>query len=240
MNRIYLDFEMNGEIPKYAILVGDRARIDLFKEAADDSEVFFEKREFVLAKIKYHNKNILIISTGMGAPSTAIVIEELANLGVQKILRAGTMLVFDEENLGKIIIPIGAMRGDGLTINYVEQSYPAVPDTSFLKVIFSLQNENIIFGIIKSSDSFYTDFSSGNLIDVDFLKYKQSFLKRIGILGMDMETSTVLILSRLLGLKSGVLCASTISSGKRLDPNNRYKLEKKLVELSLKVIKLWR
>ncbi|MCD6442808.1 MAG: hypothetical protein J7L28_02445, partial [Thermotogae bacterium] len=144
------------------------------------------------------------------------------------------------ENLGKIIIPIGAMRGDGLTINYVEQSYPAVPDTSFLKVIFSLQNENIIFGIIKSSDSFYTDFSSGNLIDVDFLKYKQSFLKRIGILGMDMETSTVLILSRLLGLKSGVLCASTISSGKRLDPNNRYKLEKKLVELSLKVIKLWR
>ncbi|HDM70682.1 MAG: hypothetical protein DRP30_04875 [Thermotoga sp.] len=240
MNRIYLDFEVNGEIPKHAILVGDRARIDLFKEAADDSEVFFEKREFVLAKMKYHNRNILIISTGMGAPSTAIVIEELANLGVQKILRAGTMLVFDEENLGKIIIPIGAMRGDGLTINYVEQSYPAVPDTSFLKVIFSLQNENIIFGIIKSSDSFYTDFSSGNLIDVDFLKYKQSFLKRIGILGMDMETSTVLILSRLLGLKSGVLCASTISSDKRLDPNNRYKLEKKLVELSLKVVKLWR
>ncbi len=240
MNRIYLDFEVNGEIPKHAILVGDRARIDLFKEAADDSKVFFEKREFVLAKMKYHNRNILIISTGMGAPSTAIVIEELANLGVQKILRAGTMLVFDEENLGKIIIPIGAMRGDGLTINYVEQSYPAVPDTSFLKVIFSLQNENIIFGIIKSSDSFYTDFSSGNLIDVDFLKYKQSFLKRIGILGMDMETSTVLILSRLLGLKSGVLCASTISSDKRLDPNNRYKLEKKLVELSLKVVKLWR
>ena len=66
-------------------------------------------------------------STGMGGPSTAIVVEELAKLGAQVLIRVGNGgAVADAVSIGDYVITTGSVRDDGTTRSYVIPEYPAV------------------------------------------------------------------------------------------------------------------
>jgi DeoD family purine-nucleoside phosphorylase len=57
---------------------------------------------------------LTIQSTGMGGPSAAIVISELADLGARRLLRTGTCGALDPSlKLGEIVIPTEALADDG-------------------------------------------------------------------------------------------------------------------------------
>ena len=57
---------------------------------------------------------LTIQSTGMGGPSAAIVIAELADLGARRLLRVGTCGALDGAlELGELVIAAEAMSADG-------------------------------------------------------------------------------------------------------------------------------
>lgn len=80
----------------------------------------------------YHGVPVLVMSTGMGGPSTAIAVEELARIGVQRMLRIGSCgALSDQLNLGDLVLVQAAVRDDGTSAGYAPLSYPAVQISRF-------------------------------------------------------------------------------------------------------------
>ena len=78
-----------------------------------------------LAVVEGHN--VLVCSTGMGGPSVAIGLEELARLGIKNFIRVGTTGCIQENiNLGDVIINNAAVRLEGTSAHYAPLNFPAV------------------------------------------------------------------------------------------------------------------
>ena len=85
-------------------------------------------REYKSILGTYKKKRILVMSTGIGAPSAGIGVEELHNVNVKKVIRVGSAGAMQSGiGLGELIIGEGVVRDDGLTQKYVPGIYPAVP-----------------------------------------------------------------------------------------------------------------
>ena len=61
-----------------AILPGDPARVDRVAALLEQPEELMFNREYKSVRGLWKGRPVLIISTGMGGPSTAIAVEELA------------------------------------------------------------------------------------------------------------------------------------------------------------------
>lgn len=71
---------------------------------------------------------MLIISTGMGGPSTAIAVEELARTGVRQMIRIGSCGALTPTlDLGDLVLVCGAVRDDGTSAGYLPAEYPPCP-----------------------------------------------------------------------------------------------------------------
>jgi uridine phosphorylase len=70
-----------------------------------------------------------VSSTGIGSPSAAIAVEELARVGTETCIRVGSCGgIQPEMALGDLVITTGAVREEGTTSEYVREDYPAVVD----------------------------------------------------------------------------------------------------------------
>lgn len=169
-----------------AIIVGDPARVDTIAKLMVDAKVWAFNREYKSVIGTYKEKRILAISTGIGAPSTGIGIEELNNVGIKKIIRVGSAGAMQNNiGLGELIIAEGVVRDDGLSKKYVPEIYPAVPSYSLLNLAHKYEPE-AIYGIVRSHDGFYVD-------DNDKI---EQFWSEQGIVGSDMESGILMIIGR--------------------------------------------
>ena len=126
----------NGDINKYVLLPGDPERVDEIAKCWDEAKLIASQREFRSFSGKINNVPVSACSTGIGGPSSAIAIEELANLGADTFIRVGTCGAIDENiNCGEIIICSGAIRQDGTSEDYVDLSYPAIANH---EIVFAL------------------------------------------------------------------------------------------------------
>ena len=101
---------------------------------------------------------MLVTSTGIGAASCAIAVEELIQCGVHNLIRIGSCGALQPEcALGDLIFVTGAIRDDGTSAAYVEAQYPAIPDFDLLCACReSAVAENIPYhlGICRSHSCF--------------------------------------------------------------------------------------
>lgn len=181
---------------QYALLPGDPSRVDRVKEYLTDAEEIGWNREYKSVIGYYMGVKILVISTGIGGPSTGIAIEELKNIGVKHLIRIGSSGALQPHlRLGDLIIATGAVRNDGTSDAYIEKGYPAIANTELvtsLKLEADRMNYSNHLGLVRSHDSFYTDHEE----ETDQYWHKQ------GILGSDMETATLFVVGSLRGLQT--------------------------------------
>lgn len=111
-----------------AVLPGDPGRVEpLAKALGSDASFIASHREYTSWLTKVSDTPVLVCSTGMGGPSVAICLEELARMGIKKIIRFGTTGTIQEKvNLGDIIIDKAAVRLDGTSQHYAPLEFPAV------------------------------------------------------------------------------------------------------------------
>ena len=137
-------------------------------------------REFTSWLAELGGSKVVICSTGIGGPSTAIAVEELAQLGIRTFVRIGTTGAIQPGiQPGEMIITTAAVRLDGASLHYAPLSFPAVADfqvTSALVAAASSQQRRFHLGISVSSDTFYPgqeryDTYSGTVLDSARLKY---------------------------------------------------------------------
>jgi uridine phosphorylase len=190
---IHLDESLNIS---YAIMPGDPARVERIAAYLEQPHDLGINREYRCISGTYRGVKVLAISTGMGGPSTAIAVEELRQIGITHMIRIGSCGALQEGiPIGDLILAQGAVRDDGTSATYVSRSYPAVSDAEMLflcKEAALKCNITTHTGIVRSHDSFYID-------DQDAI---DEYWHRMGVLGSDMETATLLTTARLRGVKA--------------------------------------
>lgn len=200
-----------GDVGKYVILTGDPKRCEKIAKYFSNSYLVADNREFVTYTGLLDETKISVTSTGIGGPSAAIAVEELCAIGAEFFIRVGTCggIAIDVIN-GDIIIPTGAIRQEGTTLQYVPIEYPAIAD---FEVVLALKQaakylkarEHI--GIVQSKDSFYGQHSPDRMPVCYDLKNKWEAWKKAGVLGSEMECASIFTVGGLLGKKTGAVLA---------------------------------
>lgn len=119
---------------RYALLPGDPARVDRIAKHLTDVEQLGFNREYKSLRGKFQGVDVLVMSTGMGGPSTAIAVEELKKIGVTAAIRVGSCGALQPGmRLGEVVVVNGAVRDEGTSKGYAPVAYPAIPDFELMR-----------------------------------------------------------------------------------------------------------
>lgn len=228
------------QVGESAVLVGDRGRVLLAAEILDDAEVLNEDRGLTTATGSYRGERITVSAFGMGAPIAAVVLHELAGLGVRRFVRLGTVMTVGETQLGEFVVAHGAVRGESTSSTYLPLEYPAVPDFALTRALEDAVREADLptrSGLYASYDGFYTEmFETGvGLTSVDD---RYATLERVGIVATDMETSAVLVAARALRVAAASLCLASVAgrTNEKMARPERAVAEKQLLEAGFRAL----
>lgn len=143
--------------------------------------------------------NITIINFGMGSAMAATVMDLLSAITPKAILFLGKCGGLKENTqLGDLILPIAAIRGDGTGSDYMPPEVPALP---------SFRLQMAVSATIKKYNQDYwtgTVYTTNRRVwehDEDFKEY----LRKIRAMGIDMETATIFTVGFANGIPRGAL-----------------------------------
>lgn len=223
------------ENARIALLPGDPFRSQII--AGMISEYFDTNRkqlawnrEFCTFLSEIRGEKIVITSTGVGGPSTSIVIDELAQLGVDTFIRVGTTgAIQDFIQIGDVVITTGSVRMDGTSTHYAPIEYPAVSHHKVLNALIEgAKKKGVKFhvGITVSSDSFYPGEERKKSFSQYILRRFEGITeewRKLHVLNIEMESSTLLTLTAAMGLKGG--CVTGVINTKRANNITREDLK---------------
>jgi uridine phosphorylase len=188
-----------GDVHDIALIPGDPGRVDRIAGHCEESETVAQNREYKLVNATYKGVPLTICSTGIGCPSAAIAVEELANVGVETFVRVGTTGALQSDiEIGDMIVATGAAKNEGTSKRYEDEEYPAVPDYDVLSALVEsaeANGEDVHVGPIASDDAYYNETD----------EYVEDW-EDAGILSVEMEAATVFTLARRKGLQAGAIC----------------------------------
>ena len=194
---------------KYAILPGDPGRVASIAKYLENPEKIGVNREYTSYLGKLNDEGVLVISTGMGGPSTAICVEELNMIGVTHLIRVGTSGGMDiNVKAGDLVVAQAAIRQEGTSKEYLPIEFPAVADIDIVNALReSCKELNVPFhtGVVQCKDSFYGQHSPERMPVSYELKNKWDAWIKGGCLASEMETSALYTVSSTLRLKAGAI-----------------------------------
>ena len=194
---------------KYAIIPGDPGRVPKIAAFLDDAKQVGYNREYNSYLGYLDGEKVLVTSTGIGGPSCAICVEELAKIGVDTFIRVGTCGGMQPEVApGDVVIATGAIRMDGTSREYMPIEFPAVADFHVTSALYEAANklgyDNHI-GVVQAKDSFYGQHAPESMPVSSELLAKWDAWKKGGCLASEMEGATLFIVSAARKLRSGAV-----------------------------------
>ncbi len=198
-----------GHGAKYAILPGDPGRVEKIAQYLDNPVFYHQSREYTTWLGELEGEKVLVMSTGMGGPSTAIGVEELYRTGVNTFIRVGTCGGMQEEVVGgDIVIATGSIRMEGTTREYVPIEFPAVPDLKVTNALAQAAGKlelNYHTGVVQSKDSFYGQHDPNRMPVGYELNNKWQAWIGAGCLASEMESAALFVVSSVLKAKAGAV-----------------------------------
>jgi len=193
-----------GDVGRYVLLPGDPARVGRVAKYLEHPVEVAYKREYRTVTGYFKGIKVSATSTGIGCPSTAIAIEELANVGADTFIRIGsTGALHPDLHPGNLVIATGAMRNEGTTRYYAAIELPAVPDFylthSLITSAQTLQrclDFKYMTGIVSSDDAFYAETP-------EFL----ANLSKLKIVSIEMESAAIFIVCHLRNLRGAMIAS---------------------------------
>jgi uridine phosphorylase len=231
------------DVGDYVLVPGDPFRTPLIAKHLDDAKEVAFSREYRTFTGTVEGTKVSTMSSGMGGPSVAIGIEELHELGVHTLLRVGTCGALQPEvRMGDLLIALGSVRSEGTPDGYVPKEYPAVASLDVVNALIEAAEASGVpyhVGIMRSVDALYSDLVPDQMPRPD-LRAELDMWSRSGVLGNDMETSTLLIVSRLRKMRAGTvcLCVDEVGAGEihHLDPSYMDRMLKVAVDAIRRLI----
>lgn len=177
-----------------AIITGDPDRVPALAESLGTPGPAWSRRGYLCIEALSASDPILVASTGIGGPTTAILTEELWQIGVDQIVRVGTCGSMQAEvRPGEIVISSGAVRDEGTSHQYLPVSVPAVPDPALLAAILSAARDSEIachVGLTHCKDAYYAEHPDGLPTAQEWTARWQA-LRSIGVLATEMEAAAL-------------------------------------------------
>ena len=202
----------SDDVAGTVLLPGDPERLPKVTATWDDATVVAEHREYRTATGTYEGTPISVTSTGIGSPSAAIAVEELARVGADTFVRVGSCgAIREEASVGDLVITRGAVRQEGTSDEYVRPEYPAVADHAVVAALVAAAERldyDYHVGLTCSTDSFYAGqgrpgFEGFEAAGSDDLVEN---LRAANVLNFEMEASAILTLANVYGLRAGAVC----------------------------------
>jgi uridine phosphorylase len=189
------------------ILTGDPGRCERIGSYLDHARKVADNREFETWTGELEGKKVSVTSTGIGGPSMAIAVEELARCGADTFLRVGTCGGIQTEVLsGDLIVATAAIRMEGTTREYAPIEYPAVADYRVVRAMAEAA-ENLGYryhtGVVQSKDSFYGQHEPEKKPVGYELLNKWDAWVRCGALGSEMESAALFVVGSVLRARVG-------------------------------------
>jgi uridine phosphorylase len=153
-----------------------------------------------------------IQSSGMGGPSAAIVLHELVELGVRRVIRVGTCGALDSElRLGDLVAVREALAEDG-TSRALGAGEIAEPDDELTRRVAGRLPDTTSPLRIVTTDVFYDGDAAGGPSG----QRTEAWVRR-GAAAIEMEAATLFTLGRRLGIATACLLAvsDTFDQGER-------------------------
>ncbi len=192
---------------KYALIAGDPGRIPKIAGYMKNARQLGMNREYNTYLAEQCGEKVVVMSHGIGGPSTAIAVEELHKLGVESFIRIGTCGGIDlDVKAGDVVVISGAIRAEGTSKEYLPIEFPAVADldiTVALRKAARALNVPYHVGVAQCKDSFYGQHDPGRMPVSYELLNKWEAWKRAGTKCSEMETAALFTICASLGAKGG-------------------------------------
>jgi uridine phosphorylase len=158
---------------------------------------------------------VVCATSGMGAPSMSIVVNELVQVGIGTIIRVGTAgSIQDHVRTGSVVIGSGALTNQGAADDIAPPRFPAVADP-FLTVALAEAARSLgvdhHVGVMASTDTFFEgqerSASSANPRLMRRLHGMIDEYHDLGVLNFEMEAGTLFKMGVVYGFAAGCVCA---------------------------------
>ena len=191
----------------YAIVTGDPGRVESIARRMEGACFEAQNREYTTWSGRIGSERVLVTSHGIGGPSTAICVEELARCGVKTLIRVGTCggIRLDVRS-GDVVVATGAVRMEGTSREYAPIEYPAVPDFQVAGALVQAcqaLGKPWHAGVVQCKDSFYGQHDPARMPVSGELEAKWEAWKRLGVLASEMESAALFTVAAARGVRWG-------------------------------------
>jgi purine-nucleoside phosphorylase len=189
-----------GDVAAYVLLPGDPNRATYIAERFFENPVQYTDYRGLLGYTGvYNGLRVSVQTTGMGCPTTAIVLEELIQLGAKIVIRVGTCGSLKPElKPTDLVIAQGSLPFDGTTRTLLGDG-PAVPLPSWRVLRTSVEVAERAgvkhhVALLATSDNYYAP---------QWLREQR--IAR-GASAVEMEASAIFTVAMLRGIEAGCVC----------------------------------
>lgn len=157
---------------------------------------------------------VVCATSGMGAPSMSIVVNELVQVGIRTIIRIGTSgSIQPHVRVGSVVIGAAALTNQGAADDIAPTQYPAAADP-FLTVALARAAEEAGIdhhvGTMASADTFFEgqerSASSANPHLQRRLRGMVDEYAALRVLNFEMEAGTLFKMGGVYGFQAGCVC----------------------------------
>ncbi|MBQ8610366.1 MAG: nucleoside phosphorylase [Oscillospiraceae bacterium] len=191
-------FALHGEklmLPKTAVVLFMGGLGYLHQEY--ETELLTERFPRFLNKCPLYSikgAQVCFLDGGRGAPQAVDTVETLAVMGVENIIAVGMCGGYDARlQVGDILIPPQVFSEEGTSCHYYEQTESFAPDTQLFEKAAAFVPEGKQLSTVTTDSVYRQTFA------------KEALWRQKGAVGVDMETSAVLSVSRYLGIRAATL-----------------------------------
>lgn len=196
-----------GDVGRYVIVPGDPGRCEKIAKYFENPKRVAVNREYTTYTGTLLGERVSVTSTGIGGPSAAIAMEELAAIGADTFVRVGTCGGIDRKvKSGDCVIAMSAIRQEGTSGEYAPVEYPATSDYQVLTALVEAAKELDVpwhAGVVQCKDSFYGQHSPSRMPVAGVLLEKWEAWKRLHVLASEMESAALFTVAASLGVRCG-------------------------------------
>jgi dihydroorotase len=200
-----------GQLPAAVLFPGDPGRVDMFHRVLENFRIIGQNREYRMGVGEFDGIEIGVCSTGIGGPSTEIALVEATELGCKYALRVGGTGTLDPSvPLGSLLLVSEAIRGGGAAALYASSSRRALANPELLdslreSLVQASQSYREVF--VASVDGYYAGQGRAYPGSAGANKSVLDEYRSKGVVALDMEAESILLIGDRLGLSAGVLLA---------------------------------
>lgn len=201
-------------IAKDIILVPDPMSVPFFAALLDGAKQMGDYREYVTYTGTFGGKPLTVMSSGFGCMPMAIAVEELNHLHAERIVKLEACPAIQPDlPCGSVCLCKGAVRGEGASREYIDPSYPAVPDMELLAKLSRACGKDAKLSVFRSHDcaNHESPYAPGGMERV-------RHWAGLGVDILDGGTSAMYVVASILKLKtaSAALVGENYETGEAL------------------------